>query len=91
MSNTHTLGDHPRRATRADTGELLHTRRRKGSTNEPLTRCAPDILAHVRRAGATGQTVQVARADAGNRCVETWRCQGRSGFLRDWGPAPARG
>lgn len=62
---TGVLGYHPILATRAQTGEVLHTRMRKGSAN--TMRGAPhfvgETLARVRRAGATGALT--LRADAG--------------------------
>lgn len=58
-------GDHPMLATRADTGEVLHARQRKGSAN--TARGAPrfvrETIGRVRRAGAAGAIT--LRADAG--------------------------
>jgi hypothetical protein len=62
---TRQLGLHPILATRADTGEVLHARMRKGSAN--TMRGAPrfirETLGRVRRAGAAGQLT--LRADSG--------------------------
>lgn len=62
---THRLGYHPLLATRADTGEVLHIRLRKGSANTQrgVERFACELLARVRRAGHRGQIV--FRADIG--------------------------
>ncbi|MFP5580236.1 MAG: IS1380 family transposase [Acidimicrobiia bacterium] len=62
---TKTLGYHPLVATRAETGEVLHARLRKGSANTQrgVKRFAEELIARVRRAGATGPLT--VRADAG--------------------------
>lgn len=62
---TQTLGYHPLVATRAETGEVLHARLRKGSANTQrgVKRFAEELMARVRRAGATGGLT--LRADAG--------------------------
>ena len=59
------LGYHPLLATRADTGEVLHARLRKGSANTQrgAKRFVEELIARVRRAGATGALT--VRADAG--------------------------
>ena len=53
---THVLGSHPILATNADTGEVLHARMRKGSANTQrgTVRFLDELIARVRRAGATG-------------------------------------
>ena len=53
---TRKLGYHPILATRADTGEVLHARMRKGSANTQRgsRRFIDELVARVRRAGATG-------------------------------------
>ena len=51
---TRVLGYHPLVATRADTGEVLHARLRKGSSQRGAKRFAEELIARVRRAGATG-------------------------------------
>jgi Transposase DDE domain group 1 len=60
---TRVLGYHPLLATRADTGEVLHARLRKGSSQRGSKRFAEELIARVRRAGATGALT--VRADAG--------------------------
>jgi len=62
---THALGLHPMLATRADTGEVLHVRQRKGSANTArgAVPFACELVARVRRAGATGSLT--VRADSG--------------------------
>ena len=53
---THKLGYHPLLATRADTGEIIHARMRKGSANTQrgARRFIDELIARARRAGATG-------------------------------------
>jgi len=62
---TKVLGYHPLLATRADTGEVLHARMRKGSANTArgARRFIDEVVARVRRAGATGELV--IRFDSG--------------------------
>ena len=62
---TRVFGYHPLLATRADTGEVLHARMRKGSANTQrgVKRFADELIARVRRAGATGPLT--VRADSG--------------------------
>ncbi len=62
---THVLGHHPLVATRADTGEVLHLRHRKGSANtgRGAPRFVAELFGRVRRAGATGPLT--LRADSG--------------------------
>jgi hypothetical protein len=62
---TKTLGYHPLLATRADTGEVLHARMRKGSANTQrgVQRFTTEVVARLRRAGASGPLT--VRADAG--------------------------
>jgi hypothetical protein len=62
---TKVLGYHPILATRADTGEVLHARMRKGSANTArgARRFLDEVVARVRRAGATGEIVM--RFDSG--------------------------
>lgn len=64
-SYTHQLAYHPLLATRADTGEILHVRQRKGSagTARGATHFFEELVARVRRAGATGPLT--VRADSG--------------------------
>ena len=60
---TKVLGYHPLLATRADTGEVLHARLRKGSSQRGHKRFVEELVARVRRAGATGGLT--VRADSG--------------------------
>ena len=62
---THKRGYHPVAAVRADTGELLHIRNRKGKANTQrgAERFVDELLARVRRAGHSGAIV--IRADIG--------------------------
>ncbi|GAC1355740.1 MAG: IS1380-like element ISMsm12 family transposase [Acidimicrobiales bacterium] len=62
---THELGLHPLMASRADTGEVLHTRFRSGNANTArgAQRFVRETLGRARRAGATGEVI--VRADSG--------------------------
>src|SRR5204863_9615499 len=62
---TKVLGYHPILATRADTGEILHARMRKGSANTQrgARRFIDELIARVRRAGANGPIMM--RMDSG--------------------------
>ena len=62
---THKLGYRPLLATRADTGEVLHARMRKGSANTQrgTVRFLDEVVARVRRAVATGELT--VRVDSG--------------------------
>jgi hypothetical protein len=62
---TKVLGYHPILATRADTGEIIHARMRKGSANTQrgARRFIDELVARSRRAGASGQLVM--RMDSG--------------------------
>jgi Transposase DDE domain group 1 len=62
-SYTHVLGYHPLLATRAETGEILHARMRKGSSQKGTNRFAEELIARVRHAGASGPLI--LRADSG--------------------------
>jgi hypothetical protein len=57
-------GYHPMLATRADTGEVLHVRMRKGKAASPrgVLRFADELIARVKRAGASGE--KLLRADS---------------------------
>lgn len=71
---TKVLGYHPLLATRADTGEVLHARMRKGSANTQrgARRFIDEVIARVRRAGATGQlTVRVDSGFWSNETITT--------------------
>lgn len=58
-------GYHPLLATRADTGEVLHIRTRKGSANTArgMLRFLDELFARLERAGAEGE--KLLRADSG--------------------------
>jgi PII-like signaling protein len=60
---TRVLGYHPLLATWAHTGEVLHARLRKGSSQRGVGRFVEELVARVRQAGASGPLV--LRADAG--------------------------
>jgi Transposase DDE domain group 1 len=62
---TRERGYHPLLASRADTGEVLHVRLRKGSANTQrgALRFVEELIARVERAGATG--AKLLRADSG--------------------------
>lgn len=72
---TKRFGYHPILATRADTGEVLHARLRKGSSQRGTKRFVEELIARVRRAGATGELV--ARFDSGFWSGETIATLGR--------------
>jgi hypothetical protein len=61
---TRRRGYHPLLATRADTGEVLHIRLRKGSAGSPrgVLRFADELIARLTRAGARGP--KLLRADS---------------------------
>jgi hypothetical protein len=62
---THRLGYHPLLAFRADSGEVLHARLRKGSANTARgsARFVDELVARLRRAGASGELT--LRMDSG--------------------------
>lgn len=74
---TRVLGYHPILATRADTGEVLHARMRKGSANTArgARRFIDELVARVRRAGAAGEIVM--RFDSGFWSNDTIAALGR--------------
>lgn len=74
---TKVLGYHPMVAARADTGEILHARMRKGSANTSrgARRFIDEIVARVRRAGAAGELAM--RFDSGFWSGETIKVLGR--------------
>jgi hypothetical protein len=76
---TRKLGYHPILATRADTGEVLHARMRKGSANTQrgARRFIEELVARVRRAGATGALTM--RMDSGFWSNDTIVTLGRLG------------
>jgi DDE family transposase len=76
---TRTLGYHPLVATRAGTGEVLHARLRAGRANTArgMPRFVDELVARVRRAGATGELH--LRADSGFWSAKTIKCLRRHG------------
>ncbi len=74
---TKVLGYHPILASRADTGEVLHARMRKGSANTArgARRFIDELIARVRRAGASGEIV--LRFDSGFWSKDTLATLGR--------------
>jgi hypothetical protein len=60
---TRAFGYHPILATRAGTGEVLHARLRNGSSQRGHVRFVEELIARVRRAGATG--LLTVRGDSG--------------------------
>jgi hypothetical protein len=76
---TKVLGYHPIMATRADTGEILHARLRKGSANTArgVRRFVDELVARARRAGASG--AMVIRFDSGFWSNETIKTLARHG------------
>ena len=70
---TSKLGYHPLIATRAGSGELLHVRFRTGraNTQRGITRFTDELIARLRRAGASGEIL--LRADSGfhNKALRT--------------------
>ncbi|MHB8288324.1 MAG: IS1380 family transposase, partial [Acidimicrobiales bacterium] len=68
---TKVLGYHPILATRADTGEILHARMRKGSANTQrgIKRFVEELVPRLRSAGATGKIIM--RFDSGYWSNET--------------------
>jgi hypothetical protein len=76
---TRQLGYHPLLATRADTGEVLHIRLRKGSANSArgAERFVNELVARVRRAGATGPlTMRADSAFHSNKVIKACRRHG---------------
>jgi hypothetical protein len=77
---TRIRGYHPILATRADTGEVLHVRLRKGSANTSrgMLRFCDELIARVERAGATGP--KLLRADSGFWSNQTFDRLDRAGW-----------
>jgi hypothetical protein len=73
-------GYHPILATRADTGEVLHIRCRKGSANTSrgMLRFCDELIARVDRAGAAGP--KLLRADSGFWSKKTFDRLDRAGW-----------
>ncbi len=82
---TKVLGYHPILASRADTGEIIHARMRKGSANTSrgARRFIDEVVARIRRAGAAGEIVMRFDRDSGPKrpwpswlatgCATPWR------------------
>ena len=83
--DTHRLGYHPLLATRADTGELLHARLRKGAANTArgIARFVDELVARLRRAGASGELTLRMDSMAGRPIIR--RLRGHR-VLLDHGP-----
>src|SRR3954463_6254677 len=77
---TRVRGYHPLIATRADTGEVLHVRLRKGSANTArgMLRFCDELIARIQRAGATGP--KLLRADSGFWSNKTFDRLERAGW-----------
>ncbi len=77
---TRQRGYHPILATRADTGEVLHIRLRKGSANTSrgMLRFTDELIARVERAGAEGE--KLLRADSGFWAKKTFDRLERAGW-----------
>jgi hypothetical protein len=77
---TKLLGYHPILATRADTREVLHIRLRKGSANtqKGMLRFTEELIARVKRAGATG--TKLLRADSGFWNVKVFKRLEQAGW-----------
>ena len=77
---TRVRGYHPLLAVRADTGEVLHIRLRKGSANTSrgFGRFLDELLARVERAGATGP--RLLRADSGFWNKQTFKRLDQAGW-----------
>ncbi len=76
---THVLGYHPVLATRADTGEVLHLRFRKGSANTQrgAQRFVRETVGRVRRAGASGPLTLRTDSRAPDIVTEFMQCRER--------------
>ncbi len=70
---TRRLGYHPMLATRADTGEVLHTRMRTGSANTArgAERFVNELVPRLRRAGASGEVTLRAVSGFWSKAVIT--------------------
>jgi len=77
---TRQLGYHPLLATRADSGEVLHVRLRKGSANTArgMARFLDELIARVERAGASGE--KLLRADSGFWSKRTFARLAKAGW-----------
>jgi hypothetical protein len=77
---TRQRGYHPIIASRAETGEVLHIRLRKGAANTSrgMLRFCDELIARVERAGATGP--KLLRADSGFWANKTFARLARAGW-----------
>jgi hypothetical protein len=77
---TRQRGYHPLLATRADTGEVLHIRLRKGSANTArgMLRFVDELIARIGRAGASAEAL--LRADSGFWSKKTFARLERAGW-----------
>jgi hypothetical protein len=77
---TRQRGYHPIVASRAETGEVLHIRLRKGSANTSrgMLRFCDELIARVERAGAVGP--KLLRADSGFWSAKTFARLARAGW-----------
>jgi hypothetical protein len=77
---TRKRGYHPIVASRAETGEVLHVRLRKGSANTSrgMPRFCDELIARVERAGAVGP--KLLRADSGFWSAKTFARLARAGW-----------
>jgi len=77
---TRQRGYHPLLATRADTGEVLHIRLRKGSANTArgMLRFVDELIARIGRTGASGP--KLLRADSGFWSKKTFARLERAGW-----------
>jgi Transposase DDE domain group 1 len=77
---TNQRGYHPLLASRADTGEVLHIRLRKGSANTSrgMQRFCDELIARVDRAGSGGE--KLLRADSGFWSKQTFAKLDRAGW-----------
>src|SRR5215208_6724609 len=75
---TRIRGYHPILATRADTGEVLHVRLRKGSANTSrgMLRFTDELIARVTRAGASGRSCCAPTRGSG-ATTSSSACSGR--------------
>ena len=80
FGDTRVRGYHPLIATRADTGEVLRVRLRKGSANTSrgMLRFCDELIARMERAGATGP--KLLRADSGFWSHKTFDRLDRAGW-----------
>jgi hypothetical protein len=87
---TYRLGYHPLLATRADTGEVLHARLRKGSANTArgIARFVDELVARLRRAGAGGELTRGSGRPSSSSGSAATGCATRSRCARPRRSAP---